>query len=91
MTRLNERLARLEQAVSPAGTAIVEGVRMDVPHMIAFFRQRTIAENGRRRALGMEPLSWRDRPEMDESLKGERFDKIRAARERVARSSRTGP
>lgn len=84
MTRLTSRVAQLERADSPAGTAIVDGVRMDIAQMVDLSGRRTIAENDRRRAAGLPPLSWRDWPEIDESLTGGLWDRIRAARSRVA-------
>jgi hypothetical protein len=50
MNGLTARLKRLENTANPPGTAMVEGVRMNLPQALAFFRQRTIAENDRRRA-----------------------------------------
>lgn len=84
MSRLSTRVAQLENAASPVGTAIVNGVRMDLAQMISHFRRRTIAENNRRRAAGLTPLSWRDRPELDPTLTGGLYDRIRAAQRRIA-------
>jgi len=50
MNNLTTRITKLERVASPPGTFEVEGVRMNLPQALAFFRQRTIAENDRRRA-----------------------------------------
>lgn len=51
MTPLARRVISLESARHPRGTYLVEGVQMDMPAALGFFRRRHIAEADRKREL----------------------------------------
>lgn len=72
-------------------TAIVEGVRMGLADMISHYRRRTTAESDLRRANGLSGRTRREWPALDPDLKGGLWDRIQAARDRVAAADLQGP